>query len=63
MLVPQLKFQLTGMNVMMYYIACIFEMVGYGWNIVLVGSSIQYGINFGVTLIELPYNTMMGEGG
>lgn len=38
-------------------------MVGYGGNIVLVGSSIQYGINFGVTLIELPYNTMMGEGG
>lgn len=53
--------QLTGMNVMMYYIVYIFEMVGYTGNTVLVSSSIQYVINFGVTLIALPLSDYVGR--
>lgn len=53
--------QLTGMNVMMYYIVYIFEMVGYTGNTVLVSSSIQYVINFVVTLISLPLSDLFGR--
>lgn len=53
--------QLTGMNVMMYYIVYIFEMVGFTGNTVLVSSSIQYVINFGVTLIALPLSDYFGR--
>lgn len=45
--------QLTGMNVMMYYIAYIFEMAGYGGNANLVASSIQYVLNTVMTIPAL----------
>ncbi|EMG46849.1 HGT1 High-affinity glucose transporter [Candida maltosa Xu316] len=45
--------QLTGMNVMMYYIVYIFQMAGYSGNANLVASSIQYVINTGVTVPAL----------
>lgn len=53
--------QLTGMNVMMYYIVYIFEMVGFQGNTALVSSSIQYVVNFGVTLIALPFSDYLGR--
>ena len=43
--------QLTGMNVMMYYIVYIFSMAGYSGNNNLVSSSIQYVLN---TVITIP---------
>lgn len=43
--------QLTGMNVMMYYIVYIFDMAGYSGNTGLVSSSIQYVLN---TVITIP---------
>ncbi|ODV79487.1 high-affinity glucose transporter [Suhomyces tanzawaensis NRRL Y-17324] len=42
--------QLTGMNVMMYYIVYIFEMAGYKGNTNLVASSIQYVLNTVTTI-------------
>lgn len=53
--------QLTGMNVMMYYIVYIFEMVGFEGNTVLVSSSAQYVINFGVTFLSLPLPDLVGR--
>lgn len=53
--------QLTGMNVMMYYIVYIFEMIGMKGNTNLVSSSIQYAINFGVTLVCLPISDYVGR--
>ncbi|KAF6006421.1 high affinity glucose transporter [Brettanomyces bruxellensis] len=43
--------QLTGMNVMMYYIVYIFQMAGYTGNTNLVASSIQYVLN---TVLTIP---------
>lgn len=43
--------QLTGMNVMMYYIVYIFDMAGYSGDTALVSSSIQYVLN---TVITIP---------
>lgn len=45
--------QLTGMNVMMYYIVYTFKMAGMSGNANLVSSSIQYVLNFAVTLCAL----------
>lgn len=45
--------QLTGMNVMMYYIGYIFNMAGYDGNKTLVPSLIQYIINVVVTVFAL----------
>lgn len=53
--------QLTGMNVMMYYVVYVFEMVGFKGNTNLISSSIQYVINFGVTVISLPLPDYVGR--
>ncbi|RLV94741.1 High-affinity glucose transporter [Spathaspora sp. JA1] len=45
--------QLTGMNVMMYYIVYIFQMAGYEGNANLVASSIQYVLNTATTVPAL----------
>ncbi|ABN64726.2 High-affinity Glucose Transporter (putative) [Scheffersomyces stipitis CBS 6054] len=45
--------QLTGMNVMMYYIVYIFNMAGYSNNANLVASSIQYVLNTAATVPAL----------
>ncbi|SMQ47495.1 unnamed protein product [Zymoseptoria tritici ST99CH_1A5] len=46
----QIWSQLTGMNVMMYYITYVFAMAGLTGNTLLVSSSIQYVINVVMTL-------------
>ncbi len=45
--------QLTGMNVLMYYIVYIFQMAGYTGNTNLVASSIQYVLNAVMTIPAL----------
>ncbi|KAI5955657.1 HGT1 [Candida jiufengensis] len=45
--------QMTGMNVMMYYIVYIFQMAGYSGNANLVASSIQYVLNVVCTIPAL----------
>lgn len=45
--------QLTGMNVMMYYIVYIFEMAGYHGNTNLVSGAIQYVLNMVMTIPAL----------
>ncbi|WPK24356.1 hypothetical protein PUMCH_001627 [Australozyma saopauloensis] len=45
--------QLTGMNVMMYYIVYIFEMAGFTGNTNLIPSLIQYILNCAVTVPSL----------
>ena len=52
--------QLTGMNVMMYYIVYIFDMAGYSGNANLVASSIQYVLN---TVITIPALYLMDKVG
>jgi sugar porter (SP) family MFS transporter len=49
----QIWSQLTGMNVMMYYITYVFAMAGYSGNANLLASSIQYIINVIMTLPAL----------
>jgi len=49
----QIWSQLTGMNVMMYYITDVFSMAGYSGNANLLASSIQYIINVLMTLPAL----------
>lgn len=46
----QLWSQLVGMNVMMYYIVYVFQMAGLSGNSNLISSSIQYIINFVMTI-------------
>ncbi|THH03089.1 hypothetical protein EW146_g10511, partial [Bondarzewia mesenterica] len=46
----QLWSQLVGMNVMMYYIVYVFQMAGLSGNSNLISSSIQYVINFAMTI-------------
>ncbi len=46
----QIWSQLTGMNVMMYYITYVFTMAGLSGNNLLVSSSIQYVINVVMTV-------------
>ncbi|KAH8896173.1 major facilitator superfamily transporter glucose [Thozetella sp. PMI_491] len=52
-LFTQIWSQLTGMNVMMYYISYIFAMTGYTGNANLLASSIQYVINVIMTIPAL----------
>ncbi|KAJ5990270.1 hypothetical protein N7522_010477 [Penicillium canescens] len=49
----QIWSQLTGMNVMMYYITYVFSMAGYEGNANLLASSIQYIINVVMTVPAL----------
>jgi len=56
----QIWSQLTGMNVMMYYITYIFTMAGLGSN-VLLPSSIQYIINVIMTVPALIYIDRWGR--
>ncbi|KAM6538203.1 high affinity glucose transporter, variant 3 [Fusarium falciforme] len=52
-LFTQIWSQLTGMNVMMYYISYVFSMAGYSGNANLLASSIQYIINVLMTVPAL----------
>jgi len=56
----QIWSQLTGMNVMMYYIAYIFSMAGLG-SAALVSSSIQYVINVVMTVPALLFVDRWGR--
>ncbi|KAJ5559029.1 Major facilitator superfamily domain general substrate transporter [Penicillium sp. DV-2018c] len=49
----QIWSQLTGMNVMMYYITYVFNMAGYEGDATLLASSIQYIINVVMTVPAL----------
>ncbi|CAI6084181.1 hypothetical protein V2G26_020189 [Clonostachys chloroleuca] len=60
-LFTQIWSQLTGMNVMMYYIANIFTMAGYTGNAVLLASSIQYVINVFMTIPALLWMDRWGR--
>lgn len=53
--------QLTGMNVMMYYIVFMFKMAGYSGNTALVSSSIQYVINMVMTVPALLFIDKWGR--
>ncbi|KAI9654278.1 MAG: hypothetical protein M1831_005443 [Alyxoria varia] len=57
----QIWSQLTGMNVMMYYITFVFAMAGYSGNANLLASSIQYIINVIMTLPALIYVDRWGR--
>ncbi|KAH8692594.1 putative MFS glucose transporter [Talaromyces proteolyticus] len=60
-LFTQIWSQLTGMNVMMYYITYVFGMAGYSGNANLLASSIQYIINVLMTLPALVYIDRWGR--
>ncbi|KXL50469.1 hypothetical protein M433DRAFT_158151 [Acidomyces richmondensis BFW] len=53
--------QLTGMNVMMYYITYVFAMAGYRGNADLLASSIEYIINVFMTLPALIWVDQWGR--
>ncbi|KAK9248175.1 general substrate transporter [Lipomyces tetrasporus] len=53
--------QLTGMNVMMYYVVYTFAMAGYQGNVGLVSSSIQYVINVVMTVPALLFIDSWGR--
>ncbi|KAL8635484.1 MAG: hypothetical protein Q9228_007026 [Teloschistes exilis] len=57
----QIWSQLTGMNVMMYYITYVFTMAGISGNQLLVSSSVQYVINVVVTVPALLYVDRWGR--
>jgi len=57
----QIWSQLTGMNVMMYYIANIFSMAGYTGNANLLASSINYVINVFTTIPALIWMDRWGR--
>ncbi|KZF26921.1 general substrate transporter [Xylona heveae TC161] len=57
----QIWSQLTGMNVMMYYITYVFAMAGLTGNQNLVSSSIQYVINVVMTIPALLYVDRWGR--
>lgn len=57
----QIWSQLTGMNVMMYYITYIFGMAGYSGNANLLASSIQYIINVAMTVPALIWMDRWGR--
>ncbi|KAL8645194.1 MAG: hypothetical protein Q9210_006848, partial [Variospora velana] len=57
----QIWSQLTGMNVMMYYITYVFLMAGVRGNANLVASSIQYVINVVMTVPALLYIDRWGR--
>lgn len=53
--------QLTGMNVMMYYIVYMFQMAGFQGNNLLVSASIQYVINMVMTVPAILYVDKIGR--
>ena len=57
----QIWSQLTGMNVMMYYITYVFGMTGLTGNTNLVASSIQYVINVLMTIFALVFIDRWGR--
>ncbi|OCT44152.1 High-affinity glucose transporter [Cladophialophora carrionii] len=57
----QIWSQLTGMNVMMYYITYVFGMAGLSGNTNLVASSIQYVINVFMTIFALIFIDRWGR--
>ncbi|KAF1981599.1 general substrate transporter [Aulographum hederae CBS 113979] len=57
----QIWSQLTGMNVMMYYITYVFAMAGLSGNNLLVSSSIQYVINVVMTVPALLFVDRWGR--
>ncbi|ETN39787.1 uncharacterized protein HMPREF1541_06013 [Cyphellophora europaea CBS 101466] len=57
----QIWSQLTGMNVMMYYIVYVFGMAGLTGNTNLIASSIQYVINVGMTIFALVFIDRWGR--
>ena len=57
----QIWSQLTGMNVMMYYITYVFAMAGLSGNNLLVSSSIQYVINVVMTIPGLYLLDVVGR--
>ncbi|KAI1912602.1 high affinity glucose transporter [Ophidiomyces ophidiicola] len=57
----QIWSQLTGMNVMMYYITYVFAMAGLKGSTLLVSSSIQYVINVGMTIPALLFVDRWGR--
>jgi hypothetical protein len=57
----QIWSQLTGMNVMMYYISYVFLMAGLTDNTLLLSSSIQYVINVAMTVPALLYVDRWGR--
>lgn len=57
----QIWSQLTGMNVMMYYIVYVFNMAGLNGNTGLVSSSIQYVINVFMTIPALLFIDRWGR--
>ncbi|MCJ1474843.1 hypothetical protein MMC13_003503 [Lambiella insularis] len=57
----QIWSQLTGMNVMMYYITYVFTMAGLTGNNLLLSSSIQYIINVVMTIPALLYVDRWGR--
>jgi len=60
-LFTQIWSQLTGMNVMMYYITYVFQMAGMTGNNLLVSSSIQYVINVVMTVPGLIFIDRIGR--
>jgi sugar porter (SP) family MFS transporter len=60
-LFTQIWSQLTGMNVMMYYITYVFSMAGLSGNTLLVSSSIQYVINVVMTIPALIWVDRIGR--
>ncbi|KAM0722588.1 hypothetical protein Q7P37_002029 [Cladosporium fusiforme] len=60
-LFTQIWSQLTGMNVMMYYITYVFAMAGLTGNTLLVSSSIQYVINVVMTVPALIWVDRVGR--
>ncbi|KXT10627.1 hypothetical protein AC579_6620 [Pseudocercospora musae] len=60
-LFTQIWSQLTGMNVMMYYITYVFAMAGLTGNTLLVSSSIQYVINVVMTVPALIWIDRVGR--
>jgi len=60
-LFTQIWSQLTGMNVMMYYITYVFTMAGLSGASLLVSSSIQYVINVVMTVPALIYMDRWGR--
>lgn len=57
----QIWSQMTGMNVMMYYITYVFMMAGMTGNTLLVSSSIQYVINVVMTIPALLFLDKLGR--
>ncbi|KAK5136935.1 hypothetical protein LTR08_001442 [Meristemomyces frigidus] len=60
-LFTQIWSQLTGMNVMMYYITYVFRMAGLSGNSLLISSSIQYVINVAMTVPALIWIDRIGR--